>query len=76
MATETKHDTNKHWKKAKGRSELLRHLQGGKITRAEAIFAKCYDCMGNYADGLMDCEIDYCALYPYFPYKEKKEELV
>jgi hypothetical protein len=39
----------------------------------DAILAKCYDCMGFYEDGTMDCGCKDCPLYPWMPYKEKKE---
>ena len=54
--------------------------QVGKLTRKEknlerAIQAKCYDCMGFYEDGLEDCKCPTCPLYPWMPYKEKKENV-
>lgn len=57
-------------KKAKGRSELARHLKGQRLTRHEAIQGKCYDCMGGYSDGLNDCQMESCTLHPFMPYKE------
>jgi hypothetical protein len=76
MLTEMIKDVIKSGKKAKGRSETLKHLHGDALTRDQAIKAACYQCQNYYADGLIDCEIDYCALYPYFPYRGKKEELL
>jgi len=58
-------------KLAKGRRHLLAKLKGEKITRGEAITAKCYDCMGYYVDGIKDCGITTCPLYVYMPYKGK-----
>jgi len=56
---------------AQGRKELIKHLKGGPISRKEAMVAKCYDCMGYYADGRADCEILDCPLYPFNPAGEK-----
>jgi hypothetical protein len=56
---------------AKGRNEILKHLAGDRITQRQAIIAKCYDCMGFYADGRNDCGIESCSLYPYSPYGSK-----
>ena len=55
----------------RGRKEILKHLAGEKVTTREAIHAKCYDCMGFYADGRVDCGIETCALYSYSPYGSK-----
>ena len=38
-------------RKAIGRAELQRHLQGKRLASGAAIKAKCYDCMGQYIDG-------------------------
>ena len=62
---------------ARGRKELLKHLDGQRLTQRQAILAKCYDCLGYYADGKVCCEITDCPLFPYMPYRkvsEKKEE--
>lgn len=59
-------------KKAKGRAERIKALEGKKLTRHEAIMANCYDCMGGYCDGVTDCEIETCSLYQYHPYKGMK----
>jgi hypothetical protein len=61
----------KHGKKAEGRSELLKHIKGVKLIRSEAIKAKCYDCMGYYADGVEDCKDNRCPLYKFHPYRQK-----
>ena len=60
------------WELRKGKKELLRHLQGGKpLTRAEALVAKCYDCMCGYEGGeSKDCLAYMCPLYDFQPYKE------
>ena len=55
-------------KKAQGRKEIIKHLEGERLYRSEAIKAKCFDCMGNYFDGIVSCEIPACPLFPYNPY--------
>lgn len=57
---------------AKGSKELKKHNGGGVLTRRQAIYAKCYDCMGRYADGKNDCDVSRCPLYSYMPYRGKK----
>jgi len=54
--------------KAAGGSEFRRYELGEKITQRQSIRAKCFDCMGKYADGKIDCEIPECSLYPWMPY--------
>lgn len=56
-------------KKAIGRAELERHLSGKRLTQRGAIKAKCYDCMGCYVDGKVDCLNKGCSLHPYMPYR-------
>ena len=56
--------------KARGRNELILHLQNEKLKRGQAILAKCYDCMGFYADGKVDCQVHRCPLYGYMPYRD------
>ena len=52
-----------------GKSDYIKYLKGGRITRNQAIKAKCYDCQGMGESGV--CEMSYCALYPYTPYRDK-----
>ena len=68
-------DIIKYGKRAKGRSELLQHLHGNKTTRDQAIKASCYLCTNYYADGIYGCEIDYCPLYPFCPYTERRGDI-
>lgn len=60
----------KHGTRAKGQQELIRHLGGKRLTRSQAIKAKCYDCMGYYADSPQDCLNETCPLYAYMPYSK------
>ncbi len=53
---------------AQGRNDLLKHLNGEKITRKQAMLAKCYDCCGYFSDGRADCELPGCPLYGYMIY--------
>lgn len=58
--------------RAKGRKELIKHLEGGKLTMRQRLLAKCFECMGGYADGTQDCRIHLCPVYPVMPYRENK----
>jgi hypothetical protein len=62
-------------RKGRGRSELIKHLEGKRLTARQAGLAKCYDCQGFYSDGRMDCGIKNCALHPLMPYRGKSEDL-
>lgn len=50
-----------------GKAQLLKHLQGKRLQRNEAIKAKCYECNG--LGELATCDIATCPLYPYSPYR-------
>lgn len=50
-----------------GKGELIKHMEDKKITRQQAIKAKCYDCNG--LGELNSCDIVSCPLLPYSPYK-------
>jgi len=62
------HDV-KNGKKAQGKGDLIKFLQGTKITPRRALKAKCYECMGGYADGKVDCGVYDCPLHPFMPYR-------
>ena len=55
-------------KNAQGKKEFIKILAGDFPTRKEALLAMCYECMGNYSDGVTDCQCYLCPLYPYMPY--------
>lgn len=40
-----------------------------KLTRKEAIEYQCWECLGFYIDGRIDCENVRCPLYAYMPYR-------
>ncbi len=59
--------------KTKGRSILLKHLKGEKISKPQALIAKCCDCMCYHIDGRQDCQMPHCPLYPFMPYRREQE---
>ncbi len=59
----------KHGIKTAGRTQLIRHIKGERLTQRQAILAKCADCTGYFTDGKLDCLMPDCPLYPFFPYK-------
>jgi hypothetical protein len=60
--------------KSAGRTALLKHLNGERLTQRQAIVAKCTDCMGYWIDGRQDCGQKTCSLYPFRPYKDKPRQ--
>lgn len=61
-------------KRAQGRLELLKHMQGKPLIRSKAILAKCYECTNGYVDGKVDCCLSDCPLYPFMPFKDQLNE--
>ena len=57
-------------KASTGKTNLLKHLRGERLTQRQAILAKCCDCMCYHVDGRLDCRMPHCSLYPYRPYKD------
>ncbi|MDN3515358.1 MAG: hypothetical protein NG747_13300 [Candidatus Brocadia sp.] len=41
---------------------------GERPSMLKAVKAKCRDCMCNYVDGRLDCEVEDCSLYFWMPY--------
>ena len=64
-----KKEIEKYGMAARGRRELIRHLEGKPLQRGQAITAKCYDCMGYYSDGKLDCLSPECPLHAFMPYR-------
>jgi hypothetical protein len=61
----------KHGIKAQGKNEYIEYLETNKkLPPRKAILANCYQCMGFYDSGKVDCEIMDCPLYLYMPYRE------
>lgn len=50
-----------------GKSDLVKHLQGKRLTRQQAIKGKCYDCMGLGEQYI--CDSLSCPLNSYSPYR-------
>jgi len=59
-------------KKAQGQKELIKHLEGRRLTLKQAVLARCYDCTCHFADGKQDCRIPKCPLYPFMAYNESR----
>ena len=65
----------KYGSRFQGRGEFIQFLKGFRITRNEAIKAKCYDCMGFYDQANdKNCRNFTCPLYPYMPYKNAADK--
>jgi len=58
-------------KRAQGLREHIMIQNDKRVTRNGAIKAFCYECMGGYYDGIIDCGCRYCPLYSYHPYKKE-----
>ena len=54
----------------RGKNELLAHMAGKRLTVRQMALAKCYECIGGYVDGAVDCELIACPLYPLMPYRD------
>ena len=65
-------DVEKYGLTARGKQELLKYLEGDRLTRKEAMLAKCYECNNGYADGKTDCHVKDCPLYPFMPFAAHK----
>lgn len=61
-------DIIKYGKRAVGRSELIRFMQGKRLTNKQMILAKCYECEHGYTDGKKPCPVLDCPLHPHHPY--------
>lgn len=53
---------------ARGKRELIAHLEGKRLSYRAMALAKCYECNGGYPDGKADCGIKACPLYPKMPF--------
>jgi len=51
-------------KTARGKKQLLDHIDGKRLTQREAIHAHCYMCMGFEPN---ECSFEECPLRPYSP---------
>lgn len=59
-------------KNSYGKKQFIRHLKGEKLTRSQAIAAKCCECTCYFNDGMIDCGMKDCALHPYMHYNKNK----
>ena len=59
----------KNGTKRRGKKELIKHLEGKKLTWGQAIRAKCYDCNGMGEQ--KDCDNLECPLLPYTSCRKK-----
>ncbi len=50
----------KTWPKKSGKADHLKFLNGERLTRAEAIKAKCYECVSG--DDTQPCTVKTCPL--------------
>ena len=66
----------KYGKAARGQKELIKHLEGHNLTLRQAVYGRCYDCTGFYADGKNDCCMPGCPLYPFMPYNANRVKKV
>jgi hypothetical protein len=55
-------------------TQHVRHMNGEKLSRTEAMLAKCADCMGNFEDGRNDCKVFSCPMYAFMPYRSENSE--
>lgn len=65
-------EIERHGKTARGKKELIKHLEGGRLTLKQAVNAHCYSCMGYYGDGKQDCNMSRCPLHPFNAYSKDK----
>jgi len=62
-----------NWPKKVGKAAYLKFLQGKRLTRAEAIRAKCYECVGG--EDTNPCTVFTCPLLPYCPWNASGESI-
>ena len=74
MNTDRIKSIRKYGKTARGQKELIKHLSRDRLTMLQAIHAHCYDCMGFFADGKVDCGLKHCSLRPYMAYNANREK--
>ena len=56
-----------------GSSNLAAYREGGDLSAGQSIKAKCADCMADYADGRLSCDMPDCPLWPFMPYNPNKK---
>ena len=56
--------------------EIVPGARKKRPSMVKAIKAKCKDCMADYQDGRLDCEIPSCSLYHWMSYRDKSSNLL
>ncbi len=64
-----KESIRKHGTLVRGKRELLAYLDGKRLTAKQTILAKCFECMGFFADGRADCGMPDCPCYAFMPFR-------
>lgn len=59
------------WPRRAGKSDLLKHLNGEQLTRAQAIRAKCYECVGG--EDIQPCDVTACPLTSFCQWNRAKK---
>ncbi|MDA8429407.1 MAG: hypothetical protein M0T70_09155 [Geobacteraceae bacterium] len=59
----------KKWARHAGKNDYLNYLGGARITRNQAIKAKCYECVQG--EDTSTCTIFKCPLTPFSPWNKK-----
>jgi len=72
MNAEKIKNIRRHGKTARGTKELIKHLEGGRLTLKQAVNAHCYDYAGFYSDGKHDCKMPHCSLHPFMAYNQNQ----
>ena len=67
-------DVEEYGLRTNGYIQLKSYLEGNKISKQQALQAKCYECNNGYIDGIKDCKIESCPLYPFSPRTSKPYE--
>jgi hypothetical protein len=62
----------KKWPRKTGKADYLRFLQGERLTRAEAIKAKCFECVTG--EDTAPCIVSTCPLTQYCPWNASENE--
>lgn len=58
-----------------GKTQMLRYLNGERLTRRETGLAKCYQCQAYNADGKRECGNVLCPQNTYMPYLKRNVDL-
>ncbi len=60
--------------KINGARQYERFKNGEKLTRKQAMLAKCYECNG-LEESRIDCEVDTCPMFSYRLYPKTEKAL-